>query len=71
MTMVRSERWKLVHFLEQTYGQLFDLQADRGEVNNLWDDAAHAHVRQELIQVLCNWRIRSGLHTADFAAECR
>lgn len=71
MTMVRSDRWKLVHFLDQPYGQLFDLQTDPGEINNLWDDPAHAPVKQELIQVLCNWRIRSALQTADFAAECR
>ena len=25
MTMIRSERWKLAHFLDQDYGQLFDL----------------------------------------------
>ena len=71
MTMVRNTRWKLVHFLDQPYGQLFDLEADPGEVNNLWDDPAQAAVKQELIQVLCEWRIRSGLHTANFAAECR
>src|SRR5690606_35222421 len=71
MTMVRNDRWKLVHFLDQPYGQLFDLQADPGEVHNLWDDPAHAPVKQELLQTLCNWRIRSSLHTADFAAEYR
>ena len=30
MTMVRSERYKLVHFVGEEYGQLFDLQADPG-----------------------------------------
>ena len=48
-----------------------DLQADPGEVHNRWTDPELAHIQQELIQVLCNWRIRSGLHTADFAAEYR
>jgi arylsulfatase len=71
MTMVRNDQWKLVHFLDQPYGQLFDLQADPGEVENRWDDPSLAQVKQELIQVLCNWRIRSSLHTADFAAGWR
>ena len=49
MTMVRSERYKLVHFLGQDYGQLFDLDDDPGEVRNRWDDAALAAVKRELL----------------------
>jgi arylsulfatase len=71
MTMVRTEQWKLVHFLDQLYGQLFDLQADPQELENRWDDPGAAHVKQELIEALCNWRIRSSLQTADFAANFR
>ena len=42
MTMVRSRDWKLVHFLDEPFGQLFDLVNDPAEVHNLWDDPAAA-----------------------------
>jgi arylsulfatase A-like enzyme len=71
MTMVRNARWKMVHFMDRPFGELFDLEADPQEVDNRWDDPALASVKQEMIQELCNWRIRSALHTAEFAAEFR
>lgn len=66
MTMVRDARWKLVHFLDAPYGQLFDLEADPEEVNCLWrDPAAHAE-KQRLLDELREWRIRSAAHTKDW-----
>lgn len=70
-TMVRTERWKLVHFLHQTHGVLFDLAADPGERRNLWDDPAHAGVRRDLLDVIRDWRIESGYRTRDWAAAAR
>ena len=64
MTMVRSEDWKLVHFLNETCGQLFDLKTDPDEINNLWDDPTHSAKKQELLDALRDWRISSDLHTA-------
>ena len=63
MSMVRSQAWKLVHFLNADFGQLFDLAADPGEVQNLWDDPAHTAKKHELLNVLLDWRIRSGCRT--------
>ncbi|MEW4526469.1 sulfatase-like hydrolase/transferase [Maioricimonas sp. JC845] len=73
MTMVRSADWKLVHFLDQPDGQLFDLSADPDEVNNLWDsgDPAHQSKKQELLDELREWRIRSALSTHDLFADHR
>ena len=71
MTMIRDERWKLVHFLDQDYGQLFDLAADPGEINNLWDDAALADVKRSLLDRMLNWRIESGLKTRNLFQEHR
>jgi arylsulfatase A-like enzyme len=71
LTMVRSRDWKLVHFLDQPWGQLFDLQRDPAEVRNLWSDPAAAGARQQLLDELREWRIRSDVHTADWAAEWR
>ena len=71
MTMVRSERYKLVHFLGQDYGQLFDLEADPDEERNLWDDEALAGVKQELLLALLNWRIASTEQTRDLFQDHR
>ena len=71
MTMVRSDEWKLVHFVDDTHGQLFNLKDDPDEVNNLWDDPTCAEKKQELHNELLNWRVRSLVHTAEWAADWR
>ena len=71
MTMVRDRHWKLVHFLDEQDGQLFDLQADPDEVRNLWNDDASAEQKTRLLAELREWRIRSGLHTADWCRDWR
>ncbi len=71
MTMVRNKAWKLVHFLDEPYGQLFDMLKDPNEVNNLWSDPDAANMKQELLSVLREWRIRSGIHTADWSQDWR
>ena len=76
ITMVRSREWKLVHYLGSDGdqpGQLFDLVNDPDEVVNLWDssDESHRAKRQELLDVLREWRMRSQLATKDLFAEHR
>ena len=71
MTMVRSKDWKLVHFLDEEFGQLFDLQNDPDEIHNLWGQAAHAAQQSHLLAVLREWRIRSQYETADWCEEWR
>ncbi|MGF1582722.1 MAG: sulfatase [Gemmataceae bacterium] len=71
MTMVRSKDWKLVHFLDEPFGQLFDLTQDPDEINNLWDEPETETKKRELLAVLREWRIRSGLHTRDWPKEWR
>jgi arylsulfatase len=71
MTMVRDREWKLVHFLDEPFGQLFDLRTDRGETRNLWDDPAAAAHKERLLAVLREWHIRSQYETRDWAAPWR
>ena len=71
MTMVRTAEWKLVHFLDEPFGQLFNLANDPHEIYNLWDDPAHAGQKQELIERLLAWRICSGLTAKDWNRNCR
>lgn len=71
MTMVRTGRWKLVHFVDGPDGQLFDLHDDPQEVRNRWHDPACAGIRRELLDRLLTWRMRSQLRTRDWMAGHR
>jgi len=61
--MVRSKTHKMVRFQGIERGQLFDLEQDPGEVNDLWGDPGYAQVRSELLEVLTNWHIDSAVAT--------
>ena len=67
----QSNAWKLVHFLDEPWGQLFDLSADPDEVRNLWDDPAANDKKAELLAVLREWRIRSDCITRDWSRQWR
>ena len=71
MSMIRSKDWKLVHFLDEDFGQLFDLAADPGEIENLWDAPAAQEQKTALLDALREWHIRSQCRTADWAAAWR
>ncbi len=71
MTMIRSTDWKLVHFLDEAWGQLFDLKNDPNEINNLWDQPDYIEKKRELLANLREWRIRSGYQTSNWSAPWR
>ena len=50
--MLVTERWKLLHYGSKPYGELYDVQNDPEDLNNLWADPAHANVRRELMERL-------------------
>ena len=71
MTMVRSQKWKLVDFSNQSYGQLFNLVDDPNEIVNLWDEPNRQDVKQDLRNVMRNWLIESNLKTGQWQAGWR
>ncbi len=50
--MLRGERYKLVHYPGQTYGELYDFENDPLEMNNLYADAACNPIRRALENAL-------------------
>ncbi|MEM7538503.1 MAG: sulfatase-like hydrolase/transferase [Chloroflexota bacterium] len=53
-TMVRTERFKLVVCHALDAGELYDLETDPAETNNLWDDESYGGIKMELFQLLCD-----------------
>jgi arylsulfatase A-like enzyme len=49
-TMLRDHRYKLVVYHGHDVGELFDLDEDPGEFENLWDSGAHEGVRFDLMK---------------------
>ncbi|HET7559340.1 MAG TPA: sulfatase-like hydrolase/transferase [Limnochordia bacterium] len=57
-----DDRYKLTVYRDQPYGELFDLVADPGEINNLWDDPAAAALKARLLHAFVNAEIvREGM----------
>lgn len=70
-TMVREQRYKLMHITGSSEGQLFDLEADPHEMRNLWHDPACQGERARLLQVLLEWRMQSSVQTMTLMSEAR
>lgn len=49
-TMIRDRRYKLVVYHGHEMGELFDLEADPWEFDNLWDDPDYGKVRFDLLK---------------------
>ena len=47
-----TDRWKLCYWGGQTYGELYDLQNDPLENENLWDDPDYAEVKADMMRQL-------------------
>ncbi|MCC2683493.1 MAG: hypothetical protein K0R75_392 [Paenibacillaceae bacterium] len=57
---IRTDRWKMIHYRNRTYGELYDLKHDPWETNNLWDDASLLPIKAQLYSLLINEWIRLG-----------
>ena len=62
MSMIRSKKWKLIHYLDSEEGQLYNLTDDPAENENLWNHEMHQSQKELLLSELLNWRVESQLH---------
>ncbi|HEY0828027.1 MAG TPA: sulfatase-like hydrolase/transferase [Bacilli bacterium] len=53
-TMVRTVGYKLVVYHRSGDGELYDLESDPRETNNLWNHPQHASVQMEMMVRLCD-----------------
>ena len=59
IVMRRDERWKVVCYLGDTHGELYDLQSDPEELRNLWDAPEHRERRESMVRHVLEWSVRS------------
>ena len=65
MRVLTSARWKLVHYLNEPVGELYDRVKDPGEMRNLWAEPQHNALRAQLTaqlldEVICSQEMRNG-----------
>ena len=53
---VRNERYKLINFYNDAYWELFDLQEDPHELNNVYDNPDYANVVDQMKEELTRLR---------------
>ena len=63
MIMRRDRRWKVVFYLGQENGELYDLETDPAESRNLWHDPEHRALRDELVGKLLRWQVQGTLRS--------
>ena len=49
---IRSKDWRFTYYANQKYGELYDLNKDPNEFENLWDKPEHKGLRDELMKKL-------------------
>jgi hypothetical protein len=64
--MMRSPTHKMVYYIGQAAGELYDLEADPGELWNRWEDAGYAVVRDQMKEQLLSWLATSNYYNAGY-----
>jgi arylsulfatase A-like enzyme len=64
--MMRGERYKMVYYIGQEEGELYDLEVDPHEFENLWTSTAHASLREGMLRKLLEWIATSAYYNAGY-----
>ena len=63
---MRGRDYKLVYYIGQEQGELYDLQKDPHELYNLWDNAAYRDVKTQMRLQLLEWLAASTYWNAGY-----
>lgn len=61
MVMRRDMQWKLVYYLGDPNGELYDMKNDPSELKNLWASPEHSVLRDGLVKDLLVWSLKSSI----------
>ena len=67
--MMRGERYKMVYYIGQEQGELYDLEQDPHELWNLWGKAEHQALQNELLVRLLRWLASSTYYNAGYRRQ--
>ncbi len=67
--MRRDKKWKLVWYLGEEAGELYDLEEDPEELTNLWTSETHAAIRLERENLIQEEMIRHMIHAQNRPME--
>lgn len=59
---LRKRDWKITHYHDREYGELYDLASDPWEARNLWDDPEHKSRRDEMRVAILDELVRISPH---------
>ncbi len=51
--MLVTDTYKIVAYMDEQYGELYDMMNDPNQYDNLWNSAAHGELKQTLLARLC------------------
>ena len=67
--MMRGERYKLVYYIGQEAGELYDLERDPHELWNLWDSPEDRDLKDQLLACLLRWLASSTYYNAGYRRQ--
>ena len=67
--MMRSQAHKMVYYIGQAEGELYDLDRDPGELWNIWDRSEYADVKGEMFADLLRWMATSNYYNAGYKRQ--
>jgi hypothetical protein len=68
--MMRGQWHKMVYYIGQEQGEIYVLQEDPSELNNLWDQGKHKELKDELLARLLAWLVSSTCYNSGYKRTC-
>jgi len=64
--MMREDRFKMVYYIGQEAGELYDIETDPHEFDNLWDRTEYAQCKETMLRQLLSWLATSTYYNAGY-----